>query len=199
MKRGKFIVFEGLDGSGQSTQVSLLKAYLEERGYTVALGKEPTPDYEAGRELREIFTGKKTATPRRIQELFAVDRAEHVSHDIVPALERGDIFISDRYVMSTLAFGYPENDMEWLKAINAKFPWPDLIICLSVRPEVSLDRIEKRGKPKELFEKLEKLSVVAANYKELSTSLPSCVVVNGEQTPEEVHADVVEKIQSILE
>ncbi len=101
--------------------------------------------------------------------------------------------------MSTLAFGYPENDMAWLREINAKFPWPNLIVYLSVRPEVSLERIEKRGKPKELFERLEKLRTTAANYDELCKSEKACVVVNGEQTPEKVHTDVVAKVKSVLE
>lgn len=197
--KGRFIVFEGLDGSGQSTQVKFLAEYLRAHGREVVLGKEPTTESAAGREIIEVLTHKKQMSPKELQELFVMDRKAHLENAILPALAEGKVFIEDRYVMSTLAFGSIACDPDWLRGLNKDFQWPDATIILKVRPEVSLERISGRGKPAELFEKQDKLEKVAAAYDRFATEFPNCFVVDGERTREEVHASVLQHLSGVLE
>lgn len=197
--KGRFIVFEGLDGSGQSTQVKLLAEYLKARGREVVLGKEPTLDSAAGKEIVEVLTHKKDMEPEKLQELFVVDRKEHLVNAILPAIESGAIVVEDRYSMSTFAFGSVSCDLEWLIELNKGLPWPDATFILKVRPEVSLERISKRGKPAEFFEKLEKLEKVSKAYDILATRFPNCFVIDGEKSVEEVHVQVLQHLPGVLE
>lgn len=196
---GKFIVFEGLDGSGQSTQVRLLADKLTADGYEVVLGKEPTIDSAAGREIVEVLTHKKSMSPEDLQKLFVEDRKEHLQKTILPVVSAGKIFIEDRYIMSTLAFGSVGCDMEWLVELNKGLLWPDATFILKVRPEVSLARIAARGKPAELFEKKEKLEKVATAYDSLAKRFPKCFVLDGELSIKEVHAQVLQHLPEVLE
>ena len=102
---GKFIVFEGLDGSGQSTQAALLRDFLIKNGQEVVLTKEPTKDSLAGQKIREVLNKNTEVSPMYLQGLFAEDRKEHLDKVIVPALKNGMIVISDRYFFSSFAFG----------------------------------------------------------------------------------------------
>lgn len=188
---GTFIVFEGLDGSGQSTQVRMLTEYLEGKGKQVLATKEPTSDSDAGRKIIEVLTHKATVAPDELQKLFVVDRGLHLQNFIIPALMDGSIVISDRYFLSTLAFGGISCDMEWLKQINSDFILPDVTFLLRTKPEVSLQRIAARGKAVELFEKLEKLEKVTVNYAKLAEEYESCKVIDGEQSIEDVHAAII--------
>jgi dTMP kinase len=194
---GKFIVFEGLDGSGQSTQVKLLADYLRGQGKSVVATKEPTSTSDAGREIIDILSHKKIASPGALQELFASDRRAHLNQIIIPALAKGDIVISDRYVFSSFAFGSLECDLAWLKGINSEFLWPDITFLLRVRADVSLTRISARGKNPEFFEKKEKLEKVAINYDNLVNAFERCVVLDGEQSPEAVHKNVIQNLTNI--
>lgn len=196
---GRFIVFEGLDGSGQSTQVRLLAERLRADGRQVVLGKEPTSDSEAGREIIKALTHQITVSPKRLQELFTEDRRAHLNDVILPALASGAVVVEDRYSMSTFAFGSADCDLEWLIELNKEFPWPDATFILKVRPEVSLKRIAARGKPAELFEKQEKLEKVSAAYDLLARRFPGCIVLDGEGTIEEVQAQVLQHVLKVLE
>jgi dTMP kinase len=102
---GKFIVFEGLDGSGQSTQANLLKSFLTEKGLAVVLTKEPTKVSSVSQKIREVLDEKRKITPKELQELFVQDRREHLADLVIPALKENKIVISDRYFFSTFAFG----------------------------------------------------------------------------------------------
>lgn len=195
---GKFIVFEGLDGSGQSTQVAMLGEELIRQGKEVILTKEPTKDSSAGREVIDVLTHKKTAEPMALQRLFAEDRKVHLEDLILPALEQGKIVISDRYRWSTYAFGSIDCDIEKLIDLNAAFLEPDLTIYLKVRPEISIERIARRGKPVELFEKMEKLEKVSKAYADLAQKFPDAIVIDGEQSIQEVHAAVVAEVMKII-
>lgn len=198
MPRGAFIVFEGLDGSGQSTQVRLLSEYLSGQGREVLTTKEPTQNSEAGREIIAVLTHQKTLPPLALQELFAVDRRHHLESEILPALKRGAVVISDRYRWSTYAFGSIDCELEYLMQLNEGFLEPDLTLFLRVRPEVSLERIAKRGKPIELFEKKEKLEKVCLNYDKLAAMFPQTIVLDGEQPIDAIHAEIVKKVEAIL-
>ena len=195
---GKFIVVEGLDGSGQSTQAKLLKNYLEEKGRQVFVTKEPTGASDAGKEIIEVLSRRKTISSLALQELFSEDRKAHLERAIIPALQKGMIVISDRYVMSSLAFGSIDCDLEWLKKINNAFMLPDLTIILKTSAEVSLARIYARGKDIELFEKKEKLEKVTVNYDRIAKMFDHCITLDGEQSIEMVHQGVLQCIDQLL-
>ena len=192
---GKFIVLEGLDGSGASTQVELVGGYLQGRAISAVLGKEPTNEYEEGKEIRRILRGERKVTPRELQELFAKDRGEHLEKSIIPALKEGKWVVSDRYFFSSLAFGSCDGlDLEWLIEINSKFILPDQTFILKVNPRVCIERINKRGIKKELFEKEEKLARVWQTYEKLPSMFDNVEIIGGEIAP----AEVFESIRKIL-
>jgi dTMP kinase len=110
-----FIAFEGLDGSGSSTQSRILAEKLEAKGHKVLLTKEPTKDTPIGGLIREVLQRKLPATPEGLQFLFSADRAEHLKRDIEPALANGKVVITDRYMFSTIAYGALDiENVEWL-------------------------------------------------------------------------------------
>jgi len=188
---GRFIVFEGLDGSGQSTQAGLLKDFLSEKGYQVVLTKEPTFDSEAGKKIREILDEKIKLDPFALQKLFAEDRREHLKNIIIPALKEGKFVISGRYFYSSFAFGSSDGvDLEWLIKINYNFLTPDLTLILKVRPEVCLARINNRGKAKTLFEKQEKMARTWNTFEILPKNFPEAIIINGEKSIPDVFEEV---------
>jgi len=194
---GKFIVFEGLDGSGQSTQASLLKDFLIKEKIDVVLTKEPTLTSSAGQKIKEILDEKSTISPEQLQLLFTEDRREHLEKVIIPALKMGQYVISDRYFFSTFAYGTAEGlDLEWLIKINNDFLLPDLTFLLKVRPEICLERIQKRGLGIKLFEKKEKLSRVWQVYEILPQRFQNIYLVDGEKSIEEVFKEIKEIVIS---
>jgi dTMP kinase len=192
---GKFIVFEGLDGSGQSTQAGLLREFLMEKGFNVILTKEPTLDSEAGKRIRKVLDKEIKVSPKELQELMVKDRKEHLERVIIPALKDGIIVISDRYFLSTLAFGSADGlDLEWLIEINNQFLYPDTVFLLRVSPPVCIERIKNRGGSVDLFEKEEKLSEVWKAYKILPDKFENIFVIDGEKSIEKVF----EKVKEII-
>lgn len=188
---GKFIVFEGLDGSGQTTQVSHLRNFLSSKGINIVSTKEPTIDSGAGRRIREILDEKEKIEPLELQKLFVQDRREHLGNLIIPALKEGKWVISDRYFFSTFAFGSSDSlGLEQLIKLNNDFLLPDLTILLKVRPEICVDRIEKRGEGIKLFEKREKLAKVWETYKILPDRFPNMHVIDGEKSIEEIRNQI---------
>lgn len=188
---GKFIVFEGLDGSGQSTQAALLKDFLVENGHFVVLTKEPTIDSEAGKEIRQVLDKKARVAPRQLQELFTEDRKEHLDNLVIPALKDGKIIICDRYFFSTFAFGaFSGVNLEELIKLNQDFLMPDLTIILKVSPEVCMERIGKRGEPQTLFEEKEKLVKIWEIYKIMPERFENVYIIDGERPVEAVHQNI---------
>lgn len=198
MAKGKFFVFEGPDGSGQTTQANLLKIYLENKNHQVLLTKEPTLESEAGKKIKEIIDEKYSVEPAELQKLFVADRREHVEKLILPAIAEEKIVISDRYFFSTIAYGSIDCDLNWLIDLNKNFPLPDATFILVVSPEVCLERIEKRGLGKQFFEKAEKLHKVLENYKAMSAKFKEMHLIDGERRIEEIHKEVVEIAEKIL-
>jgi dTMP kinase len=194
---GKFIVLEGLDGSGQSTQAELLKDFLIKKGFEVILTKEPTQDSEAGKKINEILAEKIKIEPKTLQELFAQDRKEHLENLVIPALKEGKFVVSDRYFFSSFAFGSSDGlDLEWLIEINNSFLLPDQTLILKVKPEVCISRIEGRGIEKTLFEKQEKLAKVWQTYEILPQRFENTLIINGEKSIEEVFEEVKKVVLS---
>jgi len=149
---GRFIVFEGLDGSGQSTQVELLRKFLRNKEYKVLKTKEPTKNSAAGRKIAKVLHKKEKVSPFELQKLFAEDRKRHLKNIIIPALKKGKIVISDRYYFSTLSYGTADGiSLPRLIKLNEDFIIPDMVFFLDAKPEICLQRIEKRGDEKNSF------------------------------------------------
>jgi dTMP kinase len=162
---GKFIVLEGLDGAGTTTQSRLLGEELAARG-PVWVTWEPT-DRPAGLLIRRILAGELVTDPRALALLFAADRLDHVygPEGIAAHLRRGENVVCDRYYLSSLAYQTLDAGFSWVHALNSRAMRPDLTLFLEVPVLACLERIGSRqGERKELFEREEALARVRASY-----------------------------------
>lgn len=153
MAKGIFIVLEGIDGTGKSTQAARLAAWFRERGRDVVQSREPT-DGPWGKKLREsAATGR--LSPQDELEFFLRDRRQHVDEVIAPALAAGKVVILDRYYFSTMAYqGARGFDPAEIRRRNEEFaPVPDLLLILDLDVDTALDRIGARGDSANEFEK----------------------------------------------
>jgi len=206
-----FIIFEGPDGSGQSTQAKLLKKYLEEeKKLAVVLTKEPINKPPLGNLIRRILKKEISVQPLTLQLLFCADRNEHLNTVIKPALKKRGWIISDRYFYSTIAYGSldlnidpstplrvnPEFNrrIEWLIKINELFLRPDIVFLLRVRPEIYLEKIDKNRGKRQFFEKQQKLEKVLKTYKILSRQFSNIQMIDGEKNIQEVHQKIIKKL-----
>ena len=159
----KFIVFEGIDGAGKTTQINLLRDALAARGIDCYITAEPT-DMPSGRRIREALSGRVPSTTAQMAEMFATDRVNHnidTEQGIEKMLKDGKTVISDRYYYSSLAYQGAELGFETVAKLNLEnesIRTPDLCIFLDLTPEQSLDRIQSRADvPKEIYENYEYL------------------------------------------
>ena len=193
--KGIFIVFEGPDGSGQSTQADLLIKWFEKRNVKAYLTKEPTKSLIGG-IIRSILKAEWKVNMRTLQLLFSADRDHHLNREIVPYLERGINVISDRYLLSTLAFGSLEENLDWLKQINSNFPEPDLTFILNVPGQVCAERIAKNRFGFEIFETADKLEKIKENYLGLKFYHKNTHVIKGDhRKPEEIHGEIAKIVE----
>lgn len=191
-----FIAFEGLDGSGSSTQSRLLAEKLEKNGHATLLTKEPTGDSPIGKLIREVLQHKWEASPEGLQLLFCADRAEHLKNEIEPALKNGQIVITDRYLFSTIAYGaLAVDDIKWLEDLNRHFRLPDITFLFQLDPQICIERIQGRGSEFELFEKQEKLEKILENYQKIANDYPSFYIIDATKDIEEI----AEEIWSFIE
>lgn len=202
---GKFIVVEGLDGSGKDSQIKLLVDYLKnlsaqaEIGKDVIVTKEPTIDSESGKKIKQALRHEITLEPLELQSLYVQDRKEHLENKVIPALKEGKFVVSSRYAFSTFAYGACDGlDVDLLIKMNEQFLLPDLTIIIDVSPESCVQRIEGRGKLKELFEKKEKLVKVNEFYKKMPKMFENVIMINGERTIPEVFEDIKSMLNKIL-
>ncbi len=144
MVRGTFVALEGLDGSGTSTQASALATALRSRGHTVLQTNQPSPGF-LGVEVRALLKRKDPpADPHMLALLFAADRLDHVRETIEPALERGEVVLCDRYVMSSWVYQSLSCDPAWVESINAQAPWPDVTLMLEIEAAEATRRVHAR-------------------------------------------------------
>lgn len=175
MARGKFIVFEGTDGSGKSTQIRLLGKYLSGKGIPVYLTHEPT-DSPFGAILHACMTGRIETDEYTIAAMFAADRLDHLHNGvngILKKLEEGTTVICDRYCFSSLAYNGGMVPLDWVTALNqpALANAPDLTIFLDVPPEEGMQRISHRGDT-ERYETLERQKKIREKYFEVFSAHP---------------------------
>ncbi|WP_273447728.1 dTMP kinase [Neolewinella agarilytica] len=167
--RPLFIVIEGLDGSGKTTQIEMLRDRFQGGGAACHLTAEPT-DLPTGRLIRSILQHEITANPKTVAALFAADRIEHIHHPeqgMLAQLAAGYHVIASRYYFSSLAYQSEFADPGWIALLNmeAKRTLPaDVTIFLDLEPDLSMERIAARGEEKELFETREKLTHVRESF-----------------------------------
>lgn len=172
MKKNFFIAFEGIDGSGKSTQVKLLKERLENAGLKVYTTCEPT-DSPMGKMIRDIFNHRVEADHRTIAALFVADRLDHLlnkTNGILKMLEDGYTVITDRYYLSSYAYQSPYMDLNWViqaNSLSAGLLRPDLNIYIDISPEISIERLNKGRTSIELYETLDNLRDVRNKYFEI--------------------------------
>lgn len=146
MKRGSLVAFEGLDGSGKSTQIERLAGRLRDAGQTVVTTREPT-DGAVGRRIRAMAASGRALPPEEELRWFVEDRREHVESLIAPALAAGSVVLTDRYTLSSVAY-QGARGLDWraiLEEGERLFPLPDLALLLEVAPGQGLARVRARG------------------------------------------------------
>lgn len=205
--RGKFIVLEGPDGAGISTQTALLRSGLAARGLPVIATKEPTTG-PIGLVIRQALTHRLVYPPNEpigddvLALLYAADRLDHVRADILPRLDAGTHVVCDRYRLSSYAYQGATLGQEWVRALNSRAMAPDLTLFIDVPPDVSQSRIASRGEYVELYESEEKLRPVYRNYLSLIEALKAdgekIVKVNGTLPIGVVAANILEKALAVV-
>ena len=160
----RFIVLEGIDGSGTTTQLGRLGNHLAHAGIRHWITCEPTRRPE-GSLLRRILSGELDAHPGTVAYLFAADRHQHLhgSGGIVERLESGDVVVCDRYVLSSLAYQSAACGSGLPRMLNSGFPVPGLTLFFRIPPAVSLRRLAGRERL-DIYERLEFLETVSAEY-----------------------------------
>lgn len=205
MRRGEFIAFEGIDGSGKSTQCRRLAEYIRALDRTVVLTREPGGT-AIGEAIRALLFDRSLGDfePRTEALLHSAARAQHVTEIIEPALQRGDVVITDRFIDSTLAYQGGGNhlslvDLETIQSFAVQGAYPDLRILIDVPPETGLarrladsahvNRIDEAG--------LAYHSRVAETFRQLATVHPErWFVVDGSLPEHEVAARIVRAVRN---
>ncbi|MGA2545691.1 MAG: dTMP kinase [Rectinemataceae bacterium] len=198
----RFIVLEGGDGAGTTTQLSLIGKALARAGLPHWTTSEPT-DRPEGLLIRRILAGELPRDPGTLARLFAADRNEHLKGKggILERLERGETVVCDRYVLSSLAYQGVACGPELPAELNAGFPLPELLVYFDLAPELSLRRLGERGRL-DIFEELPFQEKVRAAYREALAGFASTemkiVHVDASRSVEEVSRDVIGAIGSSL-
>lgn len=191
-----FVVLEGIDGSGKTTQTFLLEHRLRKMGRRVYATREPT-DGIIGGIIRAALTTKLRITHRTLQILFAADRSEHVK-EIEDRMRAGYDIICDRYYLSSIAYGMVDLDIDWLIKMNSVFPEPDITILLDIPAEIGLKRLGDRYS-KTFFERRAFLSKVRKNFMELSKTFKNFHIVDGSRSEEDVHRNIFKIVSNYLD
>jgi len=196
IKTPLFIVFEGIDGAGKSTQAKLLYSFCQDKA-SVALLQEPT-DSHYGKTLRKMLKGEIPGTRDELLELFIQDREYDVNHNIMPLLNKGYVVIVDRYFYSTAAYqagdGIKPSDIVRMN-IEKGFPIPERVYFIDIEPAVAFERIHKRsGDNKEIFEKIHVLETIRKNY--LSIVDFTFAMIQGNYTVEDIFKEVLQDFKN---
>jgi dTMP kinase len=207
MMKGKFITFEGTEGSGKTSVIKEVKKHYELQGYAVMVTREPG-GISISEKIRDILLNKENTEmdPRTEALLFAAARRQHLVEKIKPALDKGMIVLCDRFVDSSLVYqGYARNigidkvyDINYFAIEDAL---PDLTIFVDVRPEVGLKRVfqtPNREVNRLDLENMDFHKLIYRGYLELAKKYDRIKKVNGEQNIEEVAKEAINLIDKIL-
>lgn len=163
-----FVVFEGMDGTGTTTQLKALEKRFHSVNRPVFFTAEPT-DRETGKLVRNVLSGSVHVESETLARLFAADRGEHVygNNGILSHLESGNAVFSDRYVFSSLAYQSLSCDPLLVKNLNEPFPLPELLVFFDIEPDEAMKRIDIRGGNREIFETSAFQKKVREQYREI--------------------------------
>ncbi len=192
----KFIVVEGLDGTGKTTQIKILAEYIKSKGKEVEITAEPT-SHPTGKLIRRILSGEVKATPWSLAALFLSDRIVHNTSPedgLEKMLGDGKTVISDRYYYSTFAYQGHETDLDWAMDMHFSCPEvrrPDLVLFLTMAPEKCIERI-RANRPDEaieIYENTESLTKISRQFDTVFQKLKdreNIVYIDADGTIEEV-------------
>lgn len=183
-----FVVLEGIDGAGTTTQSKELQKRLKKRDIPYIETAEPSSG-PIGRLIRQRLGQVETPPhPATMALLFAADRLDHWTEEIQPALDSGKWVISDRYVWSSLSYQSQTQPFEWVKTLNQYAPRPDLTILVDVDPSLTQERMGRAGRKKEIYDELEMQNQVRRLYMELlnKEGTDRAVLVDGNGPIDEV-------------
>lgn len=177
MTLSNFIVFEGIDGAGTSTQLKRLVQSDPERFFATA---EPTKG-ETGKFLRRMLAGEFSADEKTNAYLFAADRCEHIygKGGVKEMIESGKTVVSDRYFFSSLAYQSISCGKELPKLLNSPFPLPEYLFYFVINPEISLARVTARDGQREIYEKIDLQKKIAAMYEEIISEYEKTAQADG--------------------
>jgi dTMP kinase len=193
-KNGVFIVIEGLDGSGKTTQATLLAKKLE-KDYKVLLTAEPSCG-KIGSFIREDCLYEDKRLPTEAEALiFAADRIEHMYNEVKPALDEGKIVICDRYIYSSLAYqGSAGLSLEWIKTINARALQPDFSIFIDVPSELAFKRLQRKKSVMETIETQHKVREVYLKFVEKG----ELIRIDGDKPADVVANELFVKVSGLI-
>lgn len=204
--KGRFAVFEGIDGSGTTTQAALAAESFRRDGLSVLLTREPS-DGPIGALIRRALQGSLESPSRTgplseqtLALLFAADRLDHLEAEILPALRAGQLVICDRYLLSSLAYQGATCPVEWVEQINAQAIAPDLTLFLEVKVSTASQRRLARGAPRDLFETDERQREVSRQYAAAISrrrKRERIVTLDGERSIDQVAEEAQEAIRRI--
>lgn len=207
MKKGKYIVFEGIDGSGKSTLMKRLARQLTEEGESFYQTFEPTDSF-IGKTIRKILAGKIQSDEKTIAALYLADRLHHIQNEdngMLGFLNQGVHVLSDRYYLSSYAYHVPHVSLDWVidaNSVCAELLRPDLILFIDISVEESLRRLSKGRKTLDRFETKGRLTQVRNNYFtaiDRMKYMENIKIIDGELAPAQVFKAAYEEIANVLE
>jgi dTMP kinase len=191
LEKGILVVFEGIDGSGKSTQAEILLKRLQEKDFDVVYFREPSKG-KWGRKIKKKALHPDSLSPEEELDLFIKDRRENVEKNLKPALQQRRIVILDRYYYSTIAYqGAKGIDEKLIKRMNEEFVVdPDLVFIFDIDPQKGLERIENRKKKDRLFEREDYLVKVREIFKSFKGA--KFVHIDALKSEEEISKEIEE-------
>jgi dTMP kinase len=204
MRRPLFIVLEGIDGSGTTTQLDRLARHLTgKHGRQAHTTREPSTG-PVGRLLREILAGGHALPGGEPVDgltaalLFAADRRDHLRREIEPALAAGMDVVSDRYLLSSLAYQAEEANRDWVAGLARELRPADLTLLLDVPVEVAAARRRAAGRPVERYDADRVQERVAENYRELVAALPGGRIIDARGSIDDVSAALYAEVDRLI-
>lgn len=204
MSKNLFITFEGIDGSGKSTQSRLLADHLTSLGHKVHLTFEPTKS-AIGSLIRDVFSHRRVFNQKTIAALFVADRLEHILSEedgILKMLADGYTVICDRYYFSSFAYQSAYMPLEWIIRANEEamaLARPDMQIYIDMDPAISMKRINQGREAIELYETLDNLVGVKTRYDSILKQYrdtENIAIFNGDQSPEALFTEILEVVEA---
>jgi dTMP kinase len=199
VREGFLLALEGIDGSGTTTQAARLQAHLEERGVVVCRTAEPSTG-PVGKLIRAALADAQALGDEALALLYAADRLDHLEREVAPALARGELVLTDRYLLSSLAYQSSYLPLAWVRQINARARLPDASVLLRTSPEVAADRRRQRGGDEERFDAMERQRRIAAAYERVFAlgDVGATYAVDADRDLDTVTRSLVELIDELL-